>query len=90
MILAIALTLLLIFDGWSTYRILKNGGRERNPVMRWLFENFGMYESLLGTRLGAIVLVWLLALNAGAWGYLVLIALTIFYVWVAVNNYKAM
>lgn len=89
MILATLLTLLQLFDGWTTYQILvKHGGREKNPVMVWLFEMVGnVYGGLLLTKAFAIVLIWVLYLNAP---FYVLLVLAIAYLWVAVNNWKVL
>lgn len=76
MILAILLTILQIFDGWTTYKIIKRGGKELNPIVRSLIERLGLYQGLLVAKGFAVALGWVLVLfSAPAWTVvLVLIA----------------
>lgn len=49
-----ALTLLVLLqyaDWWSTTVILRNGGREFNPVLRKLFDKFGVQKPLIAYKL---------------------------------------
>lgn len=41
------LGILQILDSVTTYKILKNGGRELNFLMDWLFKKFGMVNVLV-------------------------------------------
>ncbi len=41
---------LQVADIYTTQRILKNGGREINPVMAKLFDKFGVMPSLIVTK----------------------------------------
>lgn len=45
-------------DGWTTYRVLKAGGREVIPWLAWLIARIGKYPALLIAKLipAAIVL----------------------------------
>lgn len=63
--------LLQIADSLTTVHILKNGGREANPFMNWLFGKIGIPASLALMKLLTLALVfvawneWLtLGLNA--------------------------
>lgn len=54
------LVILQIFDAWTTIAILKQGGREANPVLAKLFNKFGPVAVLCATKAAAIALiVWL-------------------------------
>ena len=54
--LTIALLALLlalqVLDGWTTYRLLANGGRELNPLMRYAIERLGLARALCATLAG--------------------------------------
>jgi hypothetical protein len=57
--LLILLILLQIADCLTTVHILKNGGREANPMMNWLFNKIGTIPSLVIMKLLVIgVMVW--------------------------------
>lgn len=88
--LAIALTLLNIFDGWTTYRVLKLGGREQNALVKWAIDKWGAYRALLVLKGGAIALVWLLAAMPGDIPRFLMLALAVFYAIVAAHNYNAL
>ena len=57
------LALLILFgflqvaDGYTTYKLLSNGGRELNPVMRWVMDKLGMVQGLVLMKLLTIGLV---------------------------------
>jgi len=66
MTILILFTLLQLADGWTTYRILQIGGRELNPVMRWLFARVGSTPVIVVAKAGAIaVAYWLLGIQYG-------------------------
>ena len=46
----IAILLLQVLDGYSTYRILRNGGVEYNPVLRWLITKLGVVATMVITK----------------------------------------
>ena len=53
--------LLQIADSLTTVHILKQGGREANPVLAWLFDKVGMIPSLVVMKLlaiGAVTWAW--------------------------------
>jgi hypothetical protein len=86
--LAIVLTLLQVFDGWATYQIIKNHGKEQNPVVKILIERLGLYKALLISKGFAVALGWLLVfLNAPVWTLGLLVA---FYSVVAFNNWNVL
>lgn len=86
-ILAILLIALNAFDFYSTYKILKNGGSEVNPVMNFLIKKLGLVLALVLSKLLVLiciaVLVWLEMV------YLLVILVAI-YIWVAVHNFREM
>ena len=90
--LAVALTLLQIFDGWTTYQIVKRGGVEKNSLVGSLIDDIGLYPALLLLKAVAAGLCWLLALMPGDFTQGVrlalLVALATFYLWVAFNNWN--
>jgi len=51
----IALTLV---DAWSTYKGLKAGASEANPVVRRLIKALGVKEALTLVKVGYLYLVW--------------------------------
>ena len=65
--------LLQIADSLTTVHILKNGGREANPFMNWLFDKVGMIPSLVVMKLLAIgAVTW-------AWNEWITLSVTLFY-----------
>ena len=84
-ILAILLIALNIFDSYSTYKILRAGGKEVNPVMNFLIQKLGLVWALVISKLLVLVcisvLVWLEIV------YLLVILVCI-YAYVAVNNFR--
>ena len=65
--------LLQIADCLTTIYILKNGGREANPVLAWLFNKVGMIPSLIAMKLITIGVV------AWAWNEWITLGVTLFY-----------
>ena len=77
--------LLSIADGITTYKALKRPGtREANPVMRWLFEHFGIHQTLIVSKMAAIVAVWT---TMGPYSLWVLAGVNAFYAAVAWRNH---
>lgn len=100
--LAALLTALQVFDGWTTYHILKRGGGEKWPPMKWLMTQLermlgrmkAVYWTLVLTKGGASALAWFLALvpiaHPSGEGIRLglLLALAVGYGAVAVNNWR--
>lgn len=96
-VLFIALAILQIPDTYTTYVIVhRQGGRERNPVMRWLIRQLGVLPGLIAGKALAVSLAGY-ALYAGVpllpyWGFFVVLgllaALIGLYAWVVYNNYQ--
>jgi len=75
--------LLQIADSLTTVHILKQGGREANPALAWLFDKVGMIPSLVVMKLLAIgAVTW-------AWNLWITVALCVFYMGVVGwNSYQ--
>ena len=82
----LALFILLQYaDGWTTYRILKRDGRELNPVLAKLFDQFGAFPSLIVSKVTYVA--------AGVWLYVdqqmeILLLLSAIYAWVVWHNFR--
>ena len=75
--------LLQIADCLTTIYILKNGGREANPLLAWLFDKVGMIPSLIAMKLITIGVV------AWAWNiYATLAGIMIYICVIAWNSYQ--
>lgn len=76
---------LSIADGITTYRALKRQGtREANPVLRFLFDKFGTVQTLVATKGAAIAAVWY---TMGPYSLWVLAGVNVFYAFVAYRNH---
>ena len=92
-VVAIALTVLLaamqVADFVLTRATLRRGGKELNPIARWIIARAGM-SGLLVAKLaagvgGAAVLCWIaLQLPVATW---LIAALCLLYAWVIHNNW---
>jgi uncharacterized protein YacL len=84
--------LIQVFDVYSTVQILKQGGRELNPIMRKLMARFGVILALIISK---VIVVGLLCVVVWVWSefVFVLIMLTVLisiYTFFMYRNYKAM
>lgn len=75
--------LLQIADCLTTVHILKQGGREANPFMNWLFNKIGVIASLVIMKL-IVIGVMILAWNV----YATLVGLMIYICVIAWNSYQ--
>ena len=77
--------LLQIADCLTTVHILKQGGREANPLLAWLFDKVGMIPSLVVMKLlaiGAVAWAWnIYATLAGIMIYICVIAWNSYQIW---------
>ena len=85
--LALALTVLQALDGWTTYKIIKAGGIELNPIVRKLIETFELVPGLVIAKGIAIGLAWVLAAYHAS---VVLGLLSGLYLWIVVHNYRVL
>ena len=61
LILLIIFTVLQILDVYTTYKILSNGGRELNPLVRWVIEKVGLVlgiSSLKVILVACLTVIW--------------------------------
>jgi hypothetical protein len=86
-VLFVVFLMLIAADGWTTYRILRSGGRELNPVIKWLVERIGLLPALIVTRAVGAGLVWSLVLG-GAW--YVIAVLDLIFAYTVYNNVMVM
>lgn len=83
--LFIILIALNVADVYLTLRVLKQGGTEANPVLRYFMDRYGAKEALIGSKVLALGLVYLLL----PWMPLALmLGLIVVYVWVVWHNWK--
>lgn len=83
MILFIALN---VADAVLTERILRKGGRELNPVMRWAMEKIGVIPALGIGKAVAVALVAVFAQEVME----AMIALCVLYAGIVANNIRVM
>lgn len=88
MTLVIAFTFLLfalqIADAYTTVVVLKRGGRELNPIMRYVFEAVGIEEALLLKAAVVTVIGYFVGQHTGV-EYLT--ALVLFYLGIVLWNW---
>lgn len=85
LILVSFLCCLVIADGILTHEVLYRGGKELNPVMRWIIEQLGVVEGIVITRM-ILVLVFIVSVQSmPTWGFVVL---NVFYSFVIAHNAK--
>lgn len=73
-------------DAWTTYRGLRDGGRERNPLIRFFVDKLGLFWGLAAGKLvGVVGVVWIYSIGnpALAGGFCAI------YGWVVWRNWKA-
>ncbi len=73
---------LQVLDIWTTLTALKQGGREMNPVLAWLFKHFPpLWTMVVVKAFGVAALIW-------AGSVYVTSAACALYAWVVINNWK--
>lgn len=85
LILASFLSCLIVADGILTYEILRRGGRELNPVLRWLFKKIGVAEGIVLSRLVLLAIFIVAVPNSPVWLFVVF---NVFYAFVVAHNAK--
>ena len=84
-VLLIALAVLFVLDGYTTFVTLNSGrGVEVNPLLRWLFHRFGVAPVLVVTKVIAGLLIYSGYLQGATW---VLLGLLVVYLWIVWNNW---
>jgi len=84
-ILFFALVGLNVLDVYTTMQILKQGGRELNPLMAWLMGKIGPLPAMLALKVPLLVAMGLMLTDVPPWMLLALLAL---YVFVVANNLR--
>jgi hypothetical protein len=74
--------LLQIGDIYTTHTVLKQGGRELNPVLAKLFEKADPIVVMVTLKLAAVWALW----YVNMWG--LTLAACVVYVWVVANNFR--
>lgn len=85
-LLFVLFVLLQVADAVTTTIGLDKGGREANPVLRWLFDKIGLAPAFMITKGVVIVLFWHYAEAIPLAIWLAMIAL---YSWIVYNNLGA-
>jgi len=71
-------------DAYLTWRIIQGGGRELNPVVRFLITKAGTAPGLAIDKVFVVVMAGLFLLELP----LVLLAIAVLYAWVVWHNWK--
>lgn len=87
-IFLVTLIVFQVLDILTTQKILKLGGYESNPVMKWLMDKVGVNGSLFGSKLAFIGLCITVVILAGKTSMWVLFPLNVFYVGIIINKVK--
>ena len=101
--LCIAITLLNVFDFWSTIKILLGGGYERDPMLGFMnrLSPTSRWNALFAVKVVMVAALWRVQVLHG-WdrtlvlfqhalpGVTMLAAVCTLYVWAAANNYKVL
>jgi len=74
--------LLQIGDIYTTHSVLKQGGRELNPILAKLFEKADPIVVMVTLKLAAVLALW----YVNMWG--LTLAACVGYVWVVANNFR--
>lgn len=84
-ILFIIVAALQVADGYLTWRILGLGGRELNPLIRFLMDRLGVVPGLVLAKLVLVVVIFYLVLVDQVTALALVGAL---YAWVVGHNWK--
>ncbi len=93
--LLVVLALLQILDIYTTYNILKLGGRELNPILNKLFDKVGVIPGLIVPKsiyIGILMYYYLVnSTSMQSFGWLVsLTVIVLIYIGVVFNNFKVL
>ena len=81
-LLLVLFAALQVSDAVLTLLILRDGGRELNPIMRWLMNKIGIVPALVWVKLGLVVAV-------AAWVHSVLLLAVFVAIYIAVVVFNA-
>lgn len=76
-----------MLDGYTTYMVLKRGGREVNPFMQIAMNFLGVLPALIVTKFIVIAAFIVYAEIIPIWTWILAIG---FYVFVLVNNFRVL
>lgn len=91
MALFILIVLLNIADVYTTNRILRRGGSERNPLMAKVFSLIGVLPGLLLVKAAIVLALWWAFIHQGLQGPFfigLLVLICAVYVWVVAHNLR--
>lgn len=82
------LCILQVLDVYSTVMVIKNGGYEANPILKFLMNQFGVVPALVTVKVIFIFAVYLFL----DYEYIkeLLIAINFVYALVVINNFKVL
>ena len=83
LLLFIVFAILQIADGVTTFKIIKAGGCELNPVVKYAIENIGLVQGLVIAKAISIGLGYFLLVNSQA---TTLLVVSCIYAAVIINN----
>ena len=75
----IVLVALLAADAWLAIAIIRNGGREMNPIVKWFIAKLGLLPGLIVSR--AIALVLAILWPRAIWALIVAYAAVVLWNW---------
>lgn len=84
LVLFILVAALQAADGFLTWRVLRAGGRELNPAVRFLIERIGLVPGLVLAKLALVILVGLYLRDQVA----ALLPIVALYAWVVRHNWR--
>ena len=85
--LALLFLIMQALDGLTTYVILKQGGRELNPVMQIAMNFLGVLPALIVVKMAIVAVFAAYAHEIPLWAWMVTIGI---YTFVLVNNFKVL
>lgn len=84
----IAVMVLQALDAWTTLRVLRKGGFERNPVVGWLMGRFGQVAGLMAAKAVAVGCAVVAYRYGGPYALHMLVIMGAIYAVVVVNNFR--
>lgn len=86
-ILFIIFGLIQVVDIYTTIKVLDIGGKEYNPIMRFLIEKFGKVKALIGSKIIILAILGYLIAEIGGLPIIIgLVILIVFYAYILYKN----
>ena len=79
-------------DGWTTFQIIRFGGKELIPYLAWLIKKIGKYPALIiakGIPIAAIAYLYYYGWNGTKLDFSTMAWIDAGYALVIINNYRA-